>query len=100
MSGTVDGTKYNGQKSGTLSVGSHTLIATIHIDNQTDVVVTKKIMVVKTLAPASISFGKAFSGYSANGFDYIEVASNSTTVSYSITTSESGASIVSSIKNS
>ncbi|MBR5166965.1 MAG: hypothetical protein IKW86_02720 [Salinivirgaceae bacterium] len=100
LSGTVDGTKYNGPKSGELSVGSHTLIATIHIDNQTDVVVTKKIMVVKTLAPASISFGKAFSGYSANGFDYIEVASNSTTVSYSITTSESGASIVSTINNS
>ena len=100
LSGTVDGTKYNGQKSGTLAVGSHTLIATIHIDNQADVIVTRKIMVVKTLAPASISFGKAFSGYSSNGFDYIEVASNSTTVSYSVTSSESGVSIVSTINNS
>ena len=59
------------------------------------VTVTKKIRIEKTPDAAEIEFGKAFNGCGtdASGFEYIEVASLTGTVSYTATAPEAGTTV-------
>ncbi len=85
ITGSIDGVAYSGTKTGTLSVGPHTLVATIHKDLFNDNTVTRKIMVVKKLEGADFTFDTLFNGNTdANGYEYVEVDTASSTVTYSI----------------
>ena len=99
LSGTVDGVSFSGASSGTLSIGAHTLVATVSRENYNDVTVTEKIMVVKKLAPAVLTFNPDFNGCGTDGenYEYIEVATSSATVSYGIAMPESGTTITGSV---
>lgn len=72
--------------------GRHTIEVVSKRVGARAVTVTKKIRIEKTPDAAEIEFGKAFNGCGtdASGFEYIEVASATGTVSYSATAPEEG----------
>lgn len=75
--------------SGSLSVASHTLVATVHKDFCNDVSVTKKVKVVRELQKPTYSFNPGLTGTKTGDFEWIEVADGSSFVTYTIT-AESG----------
>ncbi len=99
LTGTVDDIPFSGSTSGDLAIGEHTLVATVSRENYNDVMVTEKIMVVKKLAPAVLTFSPTFNGCGEDGgnYEYIEVATSSATVSYGIAMPESGTTITGTI---
>ena len=102
LAGTVDGVSFSGSSSGNLAIGEHTLVATVSRENYNDVMVTEKIMVVKKLAPAVLTFTPTFNGCGTDDedYEYIEVATSSATVSYGIAMPESGTTITGTIDGS
>ncbi|MBO4706200.1 MAG: hypothetical protein J5647_10730 [Spirochaetaceae bacterium] len=102
LAGTVDGISFSGSSSGNLAIGEHTLVATVSRENYNDVMVTEKIMVVKKLAPAVLTFTPTFNGCGTDDedYEYIEVATSSATVSYGIAMPESGTTITGTIDGS
>ena len=72
--------------------GRHTIEVVSKRVGARAVTVTKKIRIEKTPDAAVFTFGKAFNGCGtdASGFEYIEVASATGTVSYSATAPEEG----------
>lgn len=75
--------------------GRHTIEVVSKRVGARAVTVTKKIRIEKTPDAAEIEFGKAFNGCGtdASGFEYIEVASLTDTVSYTATAPEAGTSV-------
>lgn len=75
--------------------GRHTIEVVSKRVGARAVTVTKKIRIEKTPDAAEIEFGKAFNGCGTDtsGFEYIEVASLTDTVSYSATAPEAGTSV-------
>lgn len=75
--------------------GRHTIEVVSKKVGARAVTVTKKIRIEKTPDAAEIEFGKTFNGCGtdASGFEYIEVASLTDTVSYTATAPEAGTSV-------
>ncbi len=75
--------------------GRHTIEVVSKKVGARAVTVTKKIRIEKTPDAAEIEFGKAFNGCGtdASGFEYIEVASLTDTVSYTATAPEEGTTV-------
>lgn len=82
--------------SGSLSVASHTLVATVHKDFCNDVELTKKVKVVRELQEPVYEFiTNGLSGEKISGIDTIEVPSATSKESYKIkpSTADSGAKV-------
>ncbi len=84
VSGSVDGTAFDGETTGSLAVAPHTLTAVIHKDYCNDVTVTRNIMVAKQLELPSYSFTPELTENTENGYEYIELPSTLSSVSYTI----------------
>ena len=85
LTGTIDGVDYSGAQTGTLDVGAHTIVATIHKPGFTDHTTTRKIMVVKKLDEPAYTFtGTTYGNTDTNGFDYYEVDTATDTLPYTI----------------
>ncbi len=67
LSGTIDGTPFNGTYNGSLALGSHTISATISKENCLGTVITKKIKVVKELQKPTLKFISNSAGISDTG---------------------------------
>ena len=92
----VDGTTSEGQKNGSLSVGPHTLTATVHKEfcNDRELSAPKKIMVAKQVQAPSFEFNLPVKSGS-DGYRYIEVPTQNGTVNCTIkpSTQDAGAKV-------
>ena len=96
LTANVDGTTSEGQKNGSLSVGPHTLTATVHKEfcNDRELSAPKKIMVAKQVQAPSFEFNLPVKSGS-DGYRYIEVPTQNGTVNCTIkpSTQDAGAKV-------